>query len=168
MKKIIAVLTAIIFLVLPLTACSSGEAVPRGMQLASAEGEPFKLYVPEGMNLNLDSGISGAFAHNPEKIVISARYYTPADAEMTVSEYISYCEKSYAEALTEFVVVSHDPDVLGGKDAIKLVYTAKMDSVNQSIVMKRHSSDSFQTLSADSCLIGLRICIRIIPVRHSR
>ena len=130
MKKIIAVLTAIIFLVLPLTACSSGEAVPRGMQLASAEGEPFKLYVPEGMNLNLDSGISGAFAHNPEKIVISARYYTPADAEMTVSEYISYCEKSYAEALTEFVVVSHDPDVLGGKDAIKLVYTAKMDSVN--------------------------------------
>lgn len=130
MKKIIAVLTAIIFLVLPLSACSSKESVPKGMQLASAEGEPFKLYVPEGMNVNIDSGISGAFVHNPEKIVISARYYTPADSEMTVSEYITYCEQGYAESLTEFVVVSHDPAVLAEKDAIKLVYTAKIDSVD--------------------------------------
>ena len=130
MKKIIAVLTAIIFLVLPLSACSDKEPVPRGMQLASAEGEPFKLYVPEGMNLNLDSGISGAFAHSPEKIVISARYYTPADAEATVSEYIEYCELGYAQSLTEFNIVSHDPAVLAEKDAIKLVYTAKIDSVD--------------------------------------
>ena len=130
MKKIIAVLTAIIFLVLPLTACSNGESVPRGMQIASAEGEPFKLYVPEGMNINLDSGISGAFAHNPEKIVISARYYTPDDPEMTLSEYVAYCEAGYAESLTEFAIISHDPAVLAEKDAIKLIYTAKIDSVN--------------------------------------
>jgi hypothetical protein len=100
------------------------------MQLASAEGEPFKLYVPEGMNVNLDSGISGAFVHNPEKIVISARYYTPADVEMTVSEYIAYCEQGYADSLGEFAVVSHDPAVLAEKDAIKLVYTAKIDSTD--------------------------------------
>ena len=130
MKKIIAVMTAVIFLILPLSACSSRESVPRGLQLASAEGEPFKLYVPEGMNVNLDSGISGAFVHNPEKIVISARYYTPADAEMTVSEYIAYCEQGYADSLGEFAVVSHDPAVLAEKDAIELVYTAKIDSTD--------------------------------------
>lgn len=130
MKKIIAVLTAIIFLILPLSACSSGETVPKGMQLASAAGEPFKLYVPEGMNVNIDSGISGAFVHNPDKIVISARYYTPADPEMTVAEYISYCEEGYAGSLTEFLLVSRDPAVLAEKDAIKLVYTAKIDSVD--------------------------------------
>ena len=130
MKRIIAVLTAIIFLILPLSACSSKEAVPRGMQLASTENDPFKLYVPEGMNLNLDSGISGAFVHNPEKIVICARYYTPANAEMTVSEYIAYCEQGYADSLTEFAVISHDPAVLAEKDAIKLIYTAKIDSVD--------------------------------------
>lgn len=130
MKKILAVITAIIFLVLPLSACSSKEAVPNGMQIASAEGEPFKLYVPEGMNVNLDSGISGAFVHNPEKIVICARYYTPSDEKMTVSEYIAYCEQGYADSLTEFTVISHDPAVLAEKDAIKLVYTAKIDSVD--------------------------------------
>ena len=130
MKKIIAVLTAVIFLILPLSACASKEKTPRGMVIASAVGEPFKLYVPEGMNVNLDSGISGAFAQNPEKIVISARYYTPADAEMTVSEYIAYCEQGYADSLTEFAVVSHDAAVLAEKDAIKLVYTAKIDDVN--------------------------------------
>lgn len=130
MKKIIAVLTAIIFLIIPLSACSSKDPVPKGMQLASAEGEPFKLYVPEGMNINIDSGISGAFVHNPAKIVISARYYTPADAEMTVSEYIAYCEAGYAESLTEFSIISRDPAILAEKDAIKLVYTAKIDSVD--------------------------------------
>ena len=130
MKKIIAVFTAIIFLILPLSACSSGESVPRGMVLASAEDEPFKLYVPEGMNVNLDSGISGAFALSPAKIVISARYYTPADPEMTVAEYIAYCEQGYADSLTEFAVISHDPAILAEKDAVKLIYTAKMDSIS--------------------------------------
>ena len=131
MKRIIAVLTAIIFLVLPLSACSQKDAVPRGMQLASAEGEPFKLYVPEGMNLNLDSGISGAFAHSPEKLIICARYYTPADTEMTVSDYIEYCARGYAESLTEFTVISNEAGlVLAEKDAVKLVYTAKIDDVD--------------------------------------
>ena len=143
MKKFIAVLTAVIFLIMPLKSCAGGEAVPRGMVIASIEGEPFKLYVPEGMNVNLDSGISGAFAHSPEKIVICARYYTPDDPEMSISEYITYCEEGYASSLTEFNILSHDPAVLAEKDAIKLIYTAKIDSVSYTCTQytTRHNGD---------------------------
>ncbi len=132
MKKLIAVLTAIIFLVLPLCSCSGKEPVPRGMQLASVEGEPFKLYVPEGMNLNTESGISGAFLHtaNKNKIIVSARYYTPEDSTMTLDGYIEYCKAGYAKSLAEFAIQTQDPAILAEKDAVKLVYTAKIDSAN--------------------------------------
>ncbi|MBO5683243.1 MAG: hypothetical protein J6S10_04600 [Clostridia bacterium] len=131
MKKLIAVFTAVIFLVLPLCSCSNGD-VPQGMQLASVEGEPFKLFVPEGMNLNTESGISGAFLHTADKhkIIVSARYYTPSDVNMSLDSYVEYCKTEYAKSLAEFNVLQQDPTVLAEKDAVKLVYTARIEDVN--------------------------------------
>ena len=73
MKRIIALFTALLLITVALTSCKKAGNAPDGMKLASLEGEPFKLYVPEAMTLNLDSGISSAFSYIPEKFIISAK-----------------------------------------------------------------------------------------------
>ena len=132
MKRFTALIIAVLlFCPLFFTSCER-ESVPDGMKLASFEGEPFKLYVPEAMTLNLESGISSAFSNIPEKFMISARYYTPSDAEMTLDDYMDYCAKGYAESLDSFDMTSLEATVLSGVDAKRMSYTAKFDSVNYS------------------------------------
>lgn len=132
MKRFTALIIAVLLLCpLVLTSCAK-EEVPDGMKLASIEGEPFKLYVPDAMTLNLESGISSAFSNIPEKFMISARYYTPSNAEMTLDEYMQYCAESYAESLDSFNMTSLEAAVLSGVDAKRMSYTTKFDSVNYS------------------------------------
>jgi len=118
------------------------------MILASLADEPFKLFVPERMTLNTSSGISSAFSYSPEKTVVSARYYTPADPETTVNDYISYCVDSYALSIEAFNFVSLAPTVLSGKDALKLVYTAKIDGTDYTCtqITAKHNGDMISLL----------------------
>ena len=133
MKRFTALIIAVLLLCpIILGSCSKAEEVPDGMKLASLEGEPFKLYVPEAMTLNLESGISSAFSYIPEKFMISARYYTPSNAEMTLDEYMQYCADSYAESLESFNMTSLEATVLSGVDGKRMSYTTKFDSVNYS------------------------------------
>ncbi|MBQ7383524.1 MAG: hypothetical protein IJV72_01885, partial [Clostridia bacterium] len=130
MKKFTALAAAIIMCVMFLTACAGGEKAPEGMKLASIEGEPFKLYVPEEMSLNTDSGISSAFSYVPEKLIISARYSTPDDDTLSLEKYMNYCAEGYADSLELFELKSIDSSVLSGVDALKMVYTASIDGVD--------------------------------------
>ncbi|MBE6531461.1 MAG: DUF1795 domain-containing protein [Ruminococcaceae bacterium] len=129
MKKFIALVLALMLCTLLLSSCGDREEVPKGMLLASVSGEPFKLYVPEQMTVNTESGISSAFAYVPEKMIISARYFTPS-ADMTLAEYIDYCAQGYASSLASFELKSRDAAVLAGLDAIKMTYTAKIDDTD--------------------------------------
>ena len=132
MKRFTALIIAVLLLCpLFLTSCST-ESAPDGMKLASFEGEPFKLYVPEAMTLNLESGISSAFSNIPEKFMISARYYTPSNPEMTLDEYMEYCAESYAESIDSFDMTSLEATVLSGVDGKRMSYTAKFDDINYS------------------------------------
>ncbi len=126
MKKITALLIAFI-IILSFSACGQKDEIPDGMVLASLADEPFKLFVPEKMTLNTSSGISSAFSYSPEKTIVCARYYTPDVQGMTLNDYVSYCVDSYALSIEAFTFVSLSPTVLSGKDALKLVYTAKID-----------------------------------------
>lgn len=110
------------------SSCSRDEA-PEGMQLASCEGEPFKLYVPVDWTPNTASGISGAYYTVDEKVIITARYYTPADSEMTLDGYIEYCADSYAASCDGFSITGRYSDVLAGEDARRLVYVMVTDGV---------------------------------------
>lgn len=132
MKKITALALTVILLIstLLLTSCAGGEAVPDGMQLASIDGEPFKLYVPENMSLNLESGISSAFSYVPEKLVISARHFTPSESDFSLDAYMEKCSNEYADTLESFAITSLDACVIGGADAKKLIYTTKIDDIN--------------------------------------
>ena len=121
MKKITALLLLLTIMLACLCGCGGGNGVPEGMVLSSLEGEPFRLYVPEQMTTNLASGISSAYAVVPEKLIISARYYTPADETMTVDNYLrDYCVEAYSSTVEGFYLESGDTAeaaLLGGKDA---------------------------------------------------
>ncbi len=130
MKKITALIFAILLCILPLTSCADKDETPDGMHLASVDGEPFKFYVPTEMSLNTGSGISSAFSYvNGKRVIVSARYYTPS-SEISLDEYINYCERSYADTVKGFDVIDKVSAVLAGADARKLTYKAIIDSVD--------------------------------------
>ncbi len=129
MKKIVAMLCALTILLTCLVSCGDKDDAPKEMVSAYVEGEPFKLYVPEELTPNIDSGISSAYANVPERMVISARYYTPSEP-MTAEEYVNFCANGYAESLDAFNITSSDATVLSGKDAYKMIYTMKRGEVD--------------------------------------
>lgn len=133
MRKIIALALALLLCISLLCSCGGrGDDIPDNMQLASIDDEPFKLYVPEGMSVNLDSGISSAFKYVPDEVIISARYYTPENPEMTLSEYMTYCAEGYSESLASFEMTALDSSILSGIDALKMTYTTKIKDIDYS------------------------------------
>ena len=124
MKKTLSLLLALLLLCVSLVSCSD-DGIPDGMQTATLDGEPFVLYVPEGFTVNTASGISSAYYTQVENsLTVSARYYTPASAEMTLDEYMAGCAESYAEVLVDFKKAGEIAgDTLGGADARRLSYT---------------------------------------------
>lgn len=127
LKKLTAIILAILMLCVPLVSCAAnGEEIPDGMQAAYVEGEPFKLYIPEGWALNTRSGISGGYSLANETMTITARYITPADAELTSEAYLAQCSEEYAKILKDYVVITAcEATLLGGANAHRLVYTMK-------------------------------------------
>lgn len=120
-----AALALALLLCLTAVSCASDNGTPDGMKSATAAGEPFILYVPTSWNENTVSGMSSAYYSSEHKIMVTARYYTPADPSMTLDQYADMFAKAYSESLSEFTVTERAPAVLGGKDAVKLSYTAK-------------------------------------------
>lgn len=126
-KRITAALLALL-MCFAVVGCSR-DGAPDGMHLVSAEGEPFKLYVPEVWQSNASSGISGAFLSATDNIAVSARYFTPESSEQTLEEYVDECVESYAAALELFELGENGASVLGGEDARLIIYTATFDDV---------------------------------------
>ena len=120
-KKIVALSLALMMLLFAASCAKQDENAPENMKSATLAGEPFILYVPTNWNLNVGSGVSGAFVSPNDKTMVTARYYTP-DAEMTVDEYVTLCADGY-KFMPDFTIVKREPAVLGGKDAVKLTYT---------------------------------------------
>ncbi len=124
LKKITALCLALLLFSLCAVSCADdNEGIPDGMKSATLAGEPFLLYVPESWSLNTAGGISGAFYNSAQKILISARYYTPADPAMTLDGYVDFCSASYAETLSGYTVTARDAAILGGANAVRLNYT---------------------------------------------
>ncbi len=123
-KKFSALLIALV-LCLCLFACSGTDA-PDGMKSVTIEGEPFVLYVPEAWTDNCSSGVSSAYYSSRDNILVTARYFTPAQ-ETSLDAYVASLKDAYSKTLTEYSFVSEDATVLeaSGVNAIQLVYTAK-------------------------------------------
>lgn len=130
MIKKLTALFLVLLLSLCVVACSPEDKdAPEDMKSATLEGEPFRLYVPASWTLNTSSGVSGAYPSAATKIMVTARYYTPADSAMTVESYLAFCVASYEKSLTSFKKVGEKAAVLGGKNARRLDYTMVSDEV---------------------------------------
>ena len=124
LKKITALCLALILFSLCAVSCAGdNEEAPEDMKSATLSGEPFRLYVPESWSLNTSGGISGACYNSAKKILVSARYYTPADPTMSLDAYVDLCSAAYAERLEGYTVTAREATVLGGANAVRLSYT---------------------------------------------
>ena len=116
-KKLMALSLAAILLCLSLVGCAAtGGETPEGMQPAYLEGEPFRLYLPEGWSVNTVSGISGGFSYTTERVIANARYHTPANSDMTAEDYLRECASRYATSLSDFQVLSLEAATVGEEE----------------------------------------------------
>lgn len=132
LKKITALALAVLLCIVCLltTACASkNKGVPDGMKSVTVSGEPFILYVPESWTDNTVSGISSAYSSSTQKILVSARYFTPADNTMTIQRYLDECEARYASTLQSYAKLERSAALLGTENAQRLSYTMIKDSV---------------------------------------
>ena len=144
MKKIFALTLALLLLCAALVSCGDGET-PDGMKSATLAGEPFVLHVPEGFTDNTASGISSAYyASVDNTLMVSARYYTPADTEMDLDGYMAFCADSYALSLEDFEKTSEvKGDTLGGSDARNFTYKMKRGDTEYKVtqITAKHKGD---------------------------
>jgi hypothetical protein len=144
MKKIFSLALALLILCAALTSCADPD-IPKGMKSVTLAGEPFILYVPEGFTDNTASGISSAYyASVDNTLMVSARYYTPADSAMDLDGYMAYCADSYVLSLEDFEKTAEVAgDVLGGADARKLTYTMKNGETEYEVtqITAKHKGD---------------------------
>ena len=120
LKKLICVLLCAVILLPVLSGCANDDGTPDGMFSSTVGGEPFVLYVPDGWTDNCDSGISSArYGLN---VIVSARYYTPEDANATVESYVdAYIEELKAED-GELEFTRKDSKLGKEKSAVRLEY----------------------------------------------
>lgn len=124
LKKFFALFIAVILLTSALVGCADEEEeIPDGMQAAYLDGEPFRLYIPEGWASNVASGISGGYAVLYDGVAVSARYDASVGADVDLSAYLDSCSKKYETAVTNYAVTERADALLGGRDARKLTYT---------------------------------------------
>ena len=154
MTRKIAALIAVLMLCLAFAGCSGGEEAPEGMKSVTIEGEPFKLYVPVAWTDNTASGISSAIYSPALGITVSARYHTLGE-DITLTEAASKRVLELSASLEQLELKENNPASLGGKDAVKLIYTVMHKQVKTTIVetLVIHNSD----------LITLRL---VCPTEH--
>ena len=120
MKKLAALLLCLCTLV-SLASCSAGDKteIPEGMQIASAAGADYYLYVPTTWNVNTHYGVSGAYFNLNNLSTVSVEKYRHTDeltAEMaasglngdsSASERILWYRNAYCEPALKRVAQSY-------------------------------------------------------------
>ena len=134
MKKILSMALVLVMLCTMLVSCNSD--TPKGMKSVTIKGEPFILYVPETFTDNTSSGISGAFYKSvANDLIVTARYQTPKDSDMTLDEYMTLCADSYSKTVAGFEkTAAIAGDILYGVDARRLEYKMTADEIEYKVI----------------------------------
>lgn len=132
-KKLISSLLLLALCVCAFASCGKEDEVPEGMYDVTLEGEPFILYVPGSWTDNRDSGMSSAYYSINNAVTVSARYYTPENADVTLDEYINGRAESYSASYENFKPVDRNAkSLLGEKTATRYEFTFDRVSGNTS------------------------------------
>ncbi|MBE6584363.1 MAG: DUF1795 domain-containing protein [Ruminococcaceae bacterium] len=132
LKRIIKVLIVVLteLLLLSSLASCSQDGVPDGYQLVACEGDEFRLYVPAGWKASTMGGITSAIYSMDDNVTVSV--YVADDAkDLTAEDYWKLCDQRFKEEFDGYSSSDKtEKTVLGGKSALKCVYSAKRTTVN--------------------------------------
>lgn len=130
MKKVTRIIIALLLclILIPTLAACSDDGIPEGYQLIACDGDEFRLYVPTDWVDNTSSGIACAYYSVDANISVSVTVADDADADVKLEDYWAKCDERYSEELEEYTLISEEcgKTVLGAKEALKKVYTAKL------------------------------------------
>ncbi|MBQ4091206.1 MAG: DcrB-related protein [Clostridia bacterium] len=123
-KRIIGALLLCTLILCAFVSCSQ-DNVPEGYQLIACEGDEFRLYVPAGWQSSSAGGITSAIYSMDYNVTVSV--YVASDAgELPLEEYWALCDGKMSAELEEYSAEDKiEKVILGGKAAIKTVYSAK-------------------------------------------
>ena len=128
MKKIFALLMAIVLCVCVLCSCSSTEAAPDGMKaIESSDKLPYDMYIPAHWVQDLSTGAVSAYVSNSDLSNVSMTQFN-LDEMKKLSEYVSDYTEELSTNLDEFKMSEGFPKkmVLDGVEASKIEYTASL------------------------------------------
>ena len=129
-RALTLVLTALLLLT-PLTSCAGGEdEIPEHMQIATASGSLYRLYVPQDWNVMLDMGTSGAYASLQGTAVVFVRDYDALG--MSAADFARDVHSPLlTSAFPEHEMELSDPTatVLDGQAAVYLDYKGTREQV---------------------------------------
>ncbi len=152
--RILAIALMCIMLMSVFTACSK-DGTPDGYKLVACEGDKFRLFVPENWQSNTDSGITSAI-HYIDRTVSVYVYKADDAGELSPEEYWSLCDQKLSAEMEGYSSVGKtEPKILGGKAALKAVYSAKLTELDRTTgnttqtvykymqIMARHDSEMY-------------------------
>lgn len=107
---------------------------PEGMKIASSDKLQYVMYVPSSWICNSESGASEAYVSESGRPNVTVTAYSYDEAEMTPEQYFEKCEDEYEDVLPEYAFVESEERVVGERDAISYVYTARAGGVDVKIM----------------------------------
>lgn len=129
LKRMTAMLLLLTMCICAVSCGKKDDGIPDGMKLASAEGEPFRMYVPSSWTLNTNSGISGACLYYTTEIIsafATARFETLTE-EIDLISYTNKRSQAYLNTVEQFHLISCNDAVLSGENARQMDYTATIN-----------------------------------------
>ncbi len=156
-SKILAIAFVMLMLVSCLVSCSQ-DNTPDGYKLVACEGDKFRFYVPQSWQASDRGGITSAVYAMDQNVTVSV--YAADDAgELSAEEYWALCNEKLGAELKDYSWSEKtEKTVLGGKAAIKTVYSAKLTLLDHTTgktsdvaykymqVMARHDSKMYVML----------------------
>lgn len=130
MKKIISLIITLVLALSLLCGCTNSGYAPDGMKvLESSDKLDYNIYIPAGWVQDLSTGVVSAYVSSNDLSNISMTQFNLEELKK-LDEYVSDYIKELEENLQEFKLEEGYPEkgktLLGGVEAAKIEYTAKL------------------------------------------
>ena len=115
---------------------------PSGMKIASSDKLQYVMYVPASWICDSESGVSEAYVSESGRPNVTVTAYSYDESELTPEQYFEKCEDEYKDTLSGYEFVESTERVVGERDAISYVYTAKAGGADVKIMQTVYEYNS--------------------------
>ena len=125
LRRITALILALVMLSLPLAACSKQEGdAPNGMKTLSNEQVDYNLYVPSGWVNDVSTRFVSAYVSDQDRTNVSMEAFELESSDMTLASFWEKYEADFESTFSEMEYITNETMLLGGVPANRYVYTA--------------------------------------------